>query len=95
MDEEFGASIITIEDEEGHEISLEVLDTLEYKDEEYVLFLPADMQEDDPDYGYVILQIIEVAGEEQFADVEDPALLQEVYEQFMLRIFGDDDEAEE
>ena len=92
MDEDFGASIITIEDEEGHEISLEVLDTLEYKDEEYVLFLPADMQEDDPDYGYVILRVIEVDGEEQFADVEDPELLQEVYERFMERIFGDEDE---
>lgn len=91
MDEDFGGSFITIEDEEGHEIELEVLDTLEYEDTEYVLFLPADMDEDDPDYGYVILQIVELDGEEQFQDVEDPELLQTVYEKFMERIFGDEE----
>lgn len=91
MDEDFGGSFITIEDEEGHEIELEVLDTLEHENTEYVLFLPADMDEDDPDYGYVILQIVELDGEEQFQDVEDQELLQTVYEKFMERIFGDEE----
>lgn len=91
MDEDFGGSFITIEDEEGHEIELEVLDTLEHENTEYVLFLPADMDEDDPDYGYVILQIVEIDGEEQFQDVEDQELLQTVYEKFMERIFGDEE----
>ena len=92
MDEDFGASFITIEDDEGNEIELEVLDTLEYEGVEYVLFLPADMEEDDPDYGYVILQIVEADGEEQFSDVEDEDLLQTVYERFMEQIFGDEEE---
>ena len=92
MDEEFGASFITIEDDEGNEIELEVLDTLEHEGVEYVLFLPADMSEDDPDYGYVILRIVEVDGEEQFEDVDDEDLLQTVYERFMEQIFGDDEE---
>lgn len=91
MDEDYGGSFITIEDEEGHEIELEVLDTLEHEDTEYVLFLPADMDEDDPDYGYVILQVVEIDGEEQFQDVDDPDLLQTVYEKFMERIFGDEE----
>ena len=92
MDEDFGASYITIEDDEGHEIELEVLDTLEHEGDDFVLFLPADMDEDDPDYGYVILKIVEIDGEEQFEDVEDPDLLQTVYEKFMERIFGDEEE---
>ena len=92
MDEDYGASFITIEDDEGNEIELEVLDTLEYEGVEYVLFLPADMQEDDPDYGYVILRIVELDGEEQFEDVDDPDLLQAVYEKFMEQIFEDGDE---
>ena len=91
MDEDFGGSFITIEDDEGHEIEMEILDTLEHEGEEYVLFLPADMDEDDPDFGYVILQIVEVDGEEQFQDVEDRELLQTVYEKFMERIFGDEE----
>ena len=91
MDEDYGGSFITIEDDEGHEIEMEILDTLEHEGEEYVLFLPADMDEDDPDFGYVILQIVEVGGEEQFQDVEDQELLQTVYEKFMERIFGDEE----
>ena len=92
MDEEFGSSYITIEDDEGNEIELEVLDTLEYQGVDYVLFLPADMDEDDPDYGYVILRIVELDGMEQFEDVEDRDLLQEVYERFMEQIFGDEEQ---
>ena len=92
MDEEYGASYITVEDDEGHEIELEVLDTLEYEGVDYVLFLPADMDEDDPDYGYVILRIVELDGMEQFEDVEDPDTLQTVYERFMEQIFGDGEE---
>lgn len=91
MDEDFGGSFITIEDDEGNEIELEVLDTLEYEGTDYVLFLPADMDENDPDYGYVILRIVEIDGEEQFEDVEDADLLQTVYERFMEQIFGDEE----
>ena len=64
MDEDYGGNYITIEDEDGQEFELEQLDTLEYNDSEYALFLPADMEEDDPDYGYIILRIEEHDGEE-------------------------------
>lgn len=92
MDEDYGGSFISLTDDEGNEIEMEVLDTLEHDGVEYVLFLPADMDEDDPDYGYVILQVVEIDSEEQFQDVEDQELLQTVYEKFMERIFGDDEE---
>ena len=91
MDEDYGGSFISLTDDEGNEIEMEVLDSLEHEGAEYVLFLPADMDEDDPDYGYVILQIVEIDGEEQFQDVEDEELLQTVYEKFMERIFGDEE----
>ena len=91
MDEDFGGSFVSLTDDDGNEIEMEILDTLEYEGSEYVLFLPADMDEDDPDYGYVILQIVEIDGEEQFQDVEDQELLQTVYEKFMERIFGDEE----
>ena len=91
MDEDYGGSFISLTDDDGNEIELEVLDTLEHEGAEYVLFLPADMDEDDPDYGYVILRIVEIDGEEQFQDVEEQELLQTVYEKFMERIFGDEE----
>lgn len=91
MDEDYGGSFISLTDDDGNEIEMEVLDTLEHDGAEYVLFLPADMDEDDPDYGYVILQIVVIDNEEQFQDVEDPELLQTVYEKFMERIFGDEE----
>ena len=46
MDEDFGASYITIEDDEGNEFELEHLGTVEFEDSEYMVFLPADMDED-------------------------------------------------
>ena len=92
MEEDFGSSFITVEDEDGNEMELEVIDTVEYAGSDYVLFLPADMDEDDPDYGYVILRIVEIDGEEQFEDVEDQEELQAVYEEFMQRLFGDEEE---
>ncbi len=90
-EDDYGAKLITIEDEDGNEIELEVLDILEHEGEEYTLFLPADMDEDDPDYGFIILKTVEIDGEEQFEDVDDPQLLQTVYEEFMDRIFEDEE----
>ncbi|MCD8117618.1 MAG: DUF1292 domain-containing protein [Oscillospiraceae bacterium] len=92
MDDEFGASYITIEDDEGNEFELEHLGTLEYEGEEYMVFLPADMDEDDPDYGFIILQVVEENGEEQFASVDGEEKLQRVYEYYMETVFSDDEE---
>ena len=40
----------------------------------------------------MILRVVEVDGEEQFEDVDDPEELQAVYEKFMEQIFGDEEE---
>ena len=94
MDSEFGASYITIEDDDGNEFELEHLSTLEFEGDEYMVFLPADMDEDDPDYGFIILQVEEVDGEEQFVSVDDEDKLQRVYEYYMQQVFSEEDPAE-
>ena len=94
MDEDFGASFITIEDDEGNEFELEHLSTLEFEGEEYMVFLPADMDENDPDYGFIILQVEEVDGEEQFVSVDNEDKLQRIYEYYMETVFDDDDDVE-
>ena len=95
MDEEYG-NYITIEDEEGNEFELDQLDTLEYEDEEYNLFLPANMEPDDHDYGYIILQTDydEESGEFAYNSVDDEELLVRVYDLFMEKLFGDEDSDE-
>ena len=91
MDEDYGGNYITIEDEDGQEFELEQLDTLEYNDSEYALFLPADMEEDDPDYGYIILRIEEHDGEEFYCSVDVEEELVAVYDLFMEKLFDDED----
>ena len=49
MSEDFGSDFITIVDDDGTEFELEVLDTMDYNGETYKAFLPADMDENDPD----------------------------------------------
>lgn len=92
MDEDFGASFITIEDDEGNEFELEHLGTVELDGEEYMVFLPADMDENDPDYGFIILKVEEVDGEEQFVSVDDDDELQRVYDYYLEKIFSEEDD---
>ena len=92
MESDFGASFITIEDDDGNEFELEHPSTLEFEGEEYMVFLPADMDEDDPDYGFIILQVEEVDGEEQFVSVDDEDKLQRIYDYYMEEIFAEDEE---
>ena len=92
MESDFGASYITIEDDDGNEFELEHLSTLEFEGGEYMVFLPADMDEDDPDYGFIILQVEEVDGEEQFVSVDDDDKLQRIYDYYMEQVFSEDGE---
>ena len=56
MSEEFGDNFVTMVDENGEEFVLELLETIDYKDASYTAFLPADLDENDPDYGLVLLR---------------------------------------
>ncbi len=92
MSEEFGSDFITIVDDDGQEFELEVLDYMEYNGEEYTAFLPADMDENDPDYGIIILRRTQDEnGEELFESIDDEEQLNEVYERFMTILFDDED----
>ena len=41
MNEEFGPDFITVTDEDGNDIELEMLDALEHKGQTYMAFFPA------------------------------------------------------
>ena len=93
MSEDFGRDFITIEDEDGQEFELEVLDSMDYKNETYMAFLPADMDENDPDYGIIILRsVFDENGDEVFDTIDDDDRLQEIYENFMKILYDEDEE---
>ena len=84
MSEEYGNDFVTIIDDEGNEFELELLDTIDYNGESFAAFLPTDMDEDDPDYGLIILSVVnDENGDELFESIDDDDKLQQVYEMFM------------
>ncbi len=93
MSEDFGNDFITIIDDDGQEFELEVLDSMDYKGETFTAFLPANMDEEDPDYGLIILRVVQDEnGDELFESIDDDDELQDVYEHFMVILFDDEDE---
>ena len=92
MSEEYGDSFVTMVDENGEEFVLEMLESIDYKDKTYTAFLPADLDENDPDYGLVLLRnAVDENGDEVFDTIDDEDELDDVYEQFMRILFDDED----
>ena len=95
MSEEFGPTFITVTDEDGKELVLEFVDTLEYNGQMYQAFFPAEIEdenEDDPDNGLVILKVIHEDGEDMLSTLDSDEELEDVYEQFMELLFDDEEE---
>lgn len=91
MSEDYGSDFISVTDEEGNEFELEHLGTLEHNGETYMCFVPADMDEDDEDFGMIILKVVEENGEELLADVDDQEELEHIYDLFMEELFSEED----
>ena len=98
MNEEFGPNFITVTDEDGNDIELELLDVLEQKGQTYMAFFPAvpeeEADEESEDYGMVILKSIKEDGEELLSTLDSEEELTEVYDLFMEFLFQDEDEEE-
>ena len=84
---------VDITDEEGNNFTLEVVDELEFEGELYRVFLPTDMEETDPDYGFIILKST-MNGDEELLDSVDEETQQKVYELFMEELFNEGDAEE-
>ncbi len=92
MSEGYGPDFVSVTDDEGNEFELEHLGTLEHEGQEYMAFVPADMDEDDEDFGLILLKVIEEDGESLLADIDDEQELNAVYEKFMAELFEDEEE---
>ena len=92
MSEEYGPDFVSVTDDEGNEFELEHLGTLEYNSQEYMAFVPADMDEDDEDFGLILLKVIEQDGEQLLADIDDEQELDAVYQHFMEELFEEEED---
>lgn len=86
-EEEDNENYVTLTDEEGNDVSFEILDTVEYKERLFAILLPFDEEDD----GVVILELVpsEDPDFDDFVAVEEEALLEEVYEEFKKNYKGD------
>ena len=98
MSEAFGPDFITITDEDGNDIELEYMDAMEHNGVTYMAFFPTvgeDANEDDEEYGLIILKEIVENGEEMLSTLDSDEELQEMYDLFMERLFQDEEDGEE
>lgn len=99
MSEEYGNDFITLTDEEGNEVELEHLDTLEYEGETYMAFVQATdtpeevLEEDSAEL--IILKVEPENGEDMLVTLDDDALLDKIFEMFVERLEAEDGTAEE
>lgn len=95
MSEEFGANFVTITDEDGNDIELEYIDALEYNGKTYMAFFPAveeDANEEEEEYGLILLRAETVDGEEMLATIDNEDELNAVYDLFMQQLMEDEEE---
>ena len=94
MSEDYGPNFITLTDEDGNDIELEYVDALEWNGVTYMAFFPTvaeDAEEDEEEYGLIILKSEVENGEETLVTIEDEDELNTVYEKFMEQILEDEE----
>lgn len=96
MSDEFGPDFITVTDEDGNDLELEFLDSLEHDGVQYMAFFPADAdaQENEEELGIVILKAVTEDGEEFLSTPDSDEELDAVYSLFMEQIFSEEDDEE-
>ncbi|MBE6824993.1 MAG: DUF1292 domain-containing protein [Ruminococcaceae bacterium] len=77
--QEYEPQLITLEDNEGNEVEFELLDVVDYENEEYIVLIENDEDAQD----VVILKIESVDDEtENYVGIDDEELLSNVFEAF-------------
>ena len=86
MSEEYGNNFVVLTDENGKEIELEHLDTVEYNGQTYMAFIPAEMNLDDA-YELMIMKVeLEDNGEEALVTLDDEDEEAEMFQIFSERL---------
>ena len=95
MSEEYGNNFVVLTDENGKEIELEHLDTVEYNGQTYMAFIPAEMSREDS-YELIIMKTeLEDNGEEMLVTLDDEDEEAEMFQIFSERLEESFEEEEE
>lgn len=85
--EDESENYITLTDDDGNDVSFEVIGEVEYQERYFAVMLPFDEDDD----GVVILEIVPSDNEEmgEFLSIDDDKLLNEVFEKFKSEYNGE------
>ena len=86
MEMENESALITLTDDEGNEIEFELLDVIEYDNDEYIVLIENNEDADE----VVILKINALDEEtEEYVSIEDEDLLQTLFDMFKKKYEGE------
>jgi len=96
MNDEFGPNFVTLTDDEGNDIELEYVDALEHNGTTYMAFFPvveedSEDEQNEEEYGLVILKSQMGNGEEFLVTIDDEEEIDKVYDLFMEQILSDEE----
>lgn len=89
-------TIVTLLDENGKEVQFDLVMTFDYEGKRYAALLPMDDVDGVADDEVVLLEIVREGGDETYREIENPVLLDEVFNEF-IELFDEtfDDEEDE
>ncbi len=90
-------NIVTLVDENGKEVEFDLVMTFDYEGCRYAALLPMEEIENVGNDEVVLLQIVKEGSEEQYVSIDNPILLDEVFNEF-IELFDaqfDDEESED
>lgn len=96
MSDEFGPTFITVTSEDGEELTLEFVASLELNGTEYQAFFPTESEDEDvenPDNGLIIMKIIHEDGEDLLSTCDSDEELEAAYDAFMEELFNDEEDS--
>lgn len=87
QEEEENENYITLTDDNGDDVSFEIIGTVEYNERLFAVLIPFDEEDD----GIVILEMIptEDPDFDEFVGIDDEKLLNEVFEEFKKNYEGE------
>jgi len=91
-------TVIELIDESGNTVKFDLVMTFDYEGKRYAALLPIDDVENVEDDEVVLLEVVKEKGGENFVSIENPVLLDEVFNEF-IELFdemadGDEEEDE-
>ena len=78
-------TIVTLVDEDGNEVEFDLLMTFDYEGKRYVALIPITEIETVAEDEIVILEVVREGKEETYRAPDNEILLNEVFEEFLLR----------